>query len=64
MGRGTWWAIVRGVAESDTSEVTEHACMQLRQLKPDDSPCHRAGTGMKVKVLVTQSCPAERPYRL
>ena len=36
--------------------------MQLVQLKQDDSSYHRADTG--VKVLVTQSYPTERPYRL
>ena len=23
--RGDWWAVIHGVAESDTTEVTEHA---------------------------------------
>ena len=27
--RGTWRATVRGVAESDTTEVTKHACMHM-----------------------------------
>ena len=59
-------ATVHGVAELDTTEATEHVCMQLVQLKQDDSSYHRADTGMKVKVkvLVTQSYPTERPYRL
>ena len=59
MDRGAWWATVHGVAEPDATEATEHACMQLVQLKQEDSPYHRAGAGMKAKVLVTQSCPAE-----
>ena len=28
MDRGSWRAAVHGVAESDTTEVTERACMQ------------------------------------
>ena len=29
MDRGAWWATVHGVPESDTSEVTEHACLRI-----------------------------------
>ena len=29
MDRGTWWAPVHGVAELDTSEVTEQACYHM-----------------------------------
>ena len=25
-GQGAWWATVRGVAESDMTEVTQHTC--------------------------------------
>ena len=28
MDRGAWWATVHRVAELDTAEATEHACMQ------------------------------------
>ena len=28
MDRGAWWATVHGVTESQTTEVTEHACIQ------------------------------------
>ena len=27
MDRGTWWDIVHGIAESDMTEATVHACM-------------------------------------
>ena len=30
MDRGAWWATVHRVAESDTTEVTEHACTRLK----------------------------------
>ena len=26
MDRGAWWATVRGVPESDMTEVTQHTC--------------------------------------
>jgi len=29
MDRGAWWATVRRVAESDTTEATEHAHMHM-----------------------------------
>ena len=32
--RGAWQATVHGVAESDTSEVTEHASWTLRGNRP------------------------------
>ena len=28
MDRGTWWATVHRVAESDTTEATKHACTE------------------------------------
>jgi len=31
MDRGTWWATVHRVAESDTTKVTEHARLIVRQ---------------------------------
>ena len=47
MDRGTWGIIVHGIAESDTTEETEHACKvrvtlvtsgthKLQDLMPDD----------------------------
>ena len=29
MDRGAWWATVHGIAELDTTEATEHACLQV-----------------------------------
>ena len=29
MDRGGWWATVHRIAESDTTEVTEHKCTQV-----------------------------------
>ena len=29
MDRGAWWATVHRIADSETAEVTEHACTQL-----------------------------------
>ena len=29
MDRGAWWATVHRIAESEMTEVTEHACTQL-----------------------------------
>ena len=29
MDRGSWWATVHGVTESDTTEVTGHACIRF-----------------------------------
>ena len=37
MDRGAWWAIVCGVAESDTTEQLIHMCYNLER---DRSPCN------------------------
>ena len=40
MGRGTWWATVHGIAESDTTEAAEHASLhtELAKLSQESPP--------------------------
>ena len=33
MDRGAWWATVHGVAELDTTDTTEHACMSVQPIE-------------------------------
>ena len=52
MDRVAWWATVHSIAESDTTEATEHTCRRRGQLTGKNS----RGSGWNTNTLLQGNC--------